>query len=309
MIQKIHINSSLDASLDFILSKLPLKVKSAMRDYLESKKICVLNEIRIYASSFVVFVANRTTIETDIFVSKDAIEDIVVCLCGGSVYAHLNTIKDGYISIGKGIRAGICGRAVLDNSNTVTGISEVKSINIRLPQRIAHAGDFVHKLLSEHSFNASLILYSVPGVGKTTILRDLVCLLSKDKPPIRHAIIDAREEISPFLNISTCSDIYLSYPKGLAIELATKSMAPQLIICDEITSMQEAKAILESVNSGVSFVATTHAKNFNELMSKEIIKPLIHGNVFDYAVGIKRNQNNKFEYKVDSIKWKLLARF
>jgi len=145
-----------------------------------------------------------------------------------------------------------------------------------------------------------VLLYSAPGVGKTTILRDLVCRLSVHKPSIRHAVIDTREEITPFLNNIT-SDVFLSYPKGLGIEIATRNMTPKIIICDEITNVDDAEAILYSACCGVTLVATTHAKSYEELKSKEILKKLFNCGCFDYAVGVIRNSLNKYEYKVNCL--------
>ncbi len=290
----------LEATCYFVLDKLPNSVRYKLENYLLEKGFSVINEIRIRKNSFITLFINNKAYLTDIWVSNDLINETVLCLCDGSVYAHLNTISKGYISIGKGVRAGICGKAVLENE-TISGVSSISSINIRIPQKINFAAEYLHKLLAKHSYDISVLLYSPPGVGKTTILRDLVCRLSSEAN-VRHAIIDTREEITTFLEDTLTSDIYLSYPKGLGIELATKSMTPKMIICDEITSHEEASAIVNSVRCGVSLVATTHASSFDELKSKEILKPLFNCDVFDYALGIKRNQANKFIYTLNKIK-------
>ena len=228
-------------------------------------------------------------------------EVIFLRLCQGSVYAHIETIKNGYISIGKGIRAGICGKAMVENGQFL-GVNDISSISIRLPRFVNFAGEYTYKLLCESDFSKSVLIYSAPGVGKTTILRDLVYRLSKSKPFVRHAIIDSKEEITPFLSDDLTGNVYLSYPKGLAIELATKCMTPELIICDEISSLEESIAVSQSINCGISLVATTHASSFEELKSKEILTPLFNCKAFDLAVGVTRNNCNKFEYTLDKLK-------
>ena len=294
---KINLKYSLDKSLNYVLDKLPFYLKDEILCFLTDRKIFVVNEIKIRASSFISFFIKETEIKSNIYVVSTIMEEIIACLCAGSIYAHFETIKKGYISVGKGIRAGICGSAVQDNSEII-GICNISSINIRIPQRIFFAGEFVFNLLKENAFNSSVLLYSAPGVGKTTILRDLVCRLTSHTPSIRHAVIDTREEITPFLDGIT-SDVFLSYPKGMGIEQATKNMTPQIIICDEITNREDAEAILYSACCGVTLVATTHAKSYEELMSKEIIKPLFDCGCFDYAVGVKRNLYNKYEYTIN----------
>ena len=296
---KIKYKKEYDKSLLYAIDKLPYTFSEKLKLFLEQNNIYTVNEIKIMASSFVFLLINQESLKTNIIINKDEIEEIVLHLCGGSIYAHLQTIKEGYISVGKGIRAGICGKAVLSNGE-IDGIYDITSITIRIPQRIKHAGEFLFNYLNDNSFRCSVILYSPPGIGKTTVLRDLTARLSEAHK--RCCVIDTREEITPFLDESLSCDIFLSYPKATAIEIATKTLNPQIILCDEITSLKEADAIKYSVNSGVSFIATTHASSYNELKSKEILKGLFNCGVFDTAIGIKRGKNNRFIFEVDKIK-------
>ena len=298
MICTLNYKRTFDDAIKFILDKLPNHVKDGLISFLMKKSIFIVNEIRIKANAYISLIVNQKNIITDVLVNQDVIDEIVLLLCNGSIYAHLPTIREGYINVGKGLRAGICGKAIIDNG-AITGVYNITSINIRIPQLIKNAGKFVFELLKENQFSTSLLIYSPPGVGKTTILRDLVVLLSNAN--IRHAVIDSREEITPFLNGKICSDIFLTYPKGKAIEIATKSMTPQIIICDEIASLEDASAIHLSANTGVSIVATTHAKDQNELKSKEILKGLFRSNVFQYSIGVKRSLNNNYEYDIHTL--------
>ena len=197
---------------------------------------------------------------------------------------------------------GICGKATLQNGQ-ITGISEFTSLNIRMPKRIYHAADYLYDLIRSRDYKCSVILYSLPGVGKTTILRELIYNLSCSETPVRFSVIDSREEIIGGLDIEAPLDAYISYPKGKAITLATRSMTPEMIICDEISTLTEAEAVLNSVNCGVSFIATTHASSFNELKMKEQLYPLMKNNVFDYALGITREHGStKYKYTLNNIK-------
>ena len=291
----LNYRKKLESICLFVLDKLPTDLKQKLEKYLLEKGFSTVNEIRIRAGSYICLFIDSKAYVTDIWVSNDLINETLICLCDGSVYAHLNTIRKGYISIGKGVRAGICGKAVLENE-LISGISSITSINIRIPQKISFAAEYLHELLKAHDYNISVLLYSPPGVGKTTILRDLVCRLSSTESSIRHAVIDTREEITTFLENTLTSDIYLG------IELATKSMTPKIIICDEITSLEEANAIMNSVLCGVSLIATTHASSYEELKSKEILQSLFNCDAFDYSLGVQRSRTNKFIFTLNKIK-------
>ena len=299
---KIKYSEQTNEVVNYVLDKLPTEISVALAKQIKKEKISPINEIRIRSCSYITILSKNRLFTTEIYITERNIEEIIISICNGSVYAHLNTIKEGYIPVGNGVRAGICGRAVIENGE-IQGVYNITSIIIRIPQRIPFAGDYLFSLLKSKDFYSSVLLYSPPGVGKTTILRHLASLLSLNTN-IRFAIIDTREEIAAFLSKKELSgaDVYISYPKGLAVELSTKSMNPQLILCDEISSFYDTNAVIKAVNSGVSFVATTHARSFEELTSKEIIKPFIHYKVFDYALGILRNERNRYDYTLTKLK-------
>ena len=299
---KLCIENKADEMLLYVLDKLPKRLGTSILGFFRKNNYPQISEIRLHAESYVGFIANSKNLRTDIFISSDELKEVVTLLCNGSVYAHFDTIKEGYISIGNGIRAGVCGRASVENG-IVNAISDISAVNIRLPKRIYHSADYLFSLLKESNFSKSILLYSRPGVGKTTILRELIYLISSNDVPIRHAVIDSREEITPFMDsYLMSSDVFISYPKGMAIEIATKSMTPELIICDEISSFQEASAILKASNCGVRLIATAHAGSFDELCSREIFDGLFRHKVFDLALGIHREiGSKKYEFTLNKL--------
>lgn len=289
-----------DTSFLYVLDKLPMKIRAFIRNFCEGEGYSAINEIRIKKNANIYLIADGKTVKSDIYVSESDIDEIFEYLCNHSLYAYASTIKEGYIPLGSGIRAGVCGGAILENGEII-GVKEISSINIRIPQKINNAGEYVYHLLKRSNFTSSVLIYSLPGVGKTSILRDLILKLSCDASLIRFSVIDSRNEIiTPFMKSLSC-DVFSSYPKGLGIELATRSMTPELIICDEISNEGESSAIMKASHAGVKLIATTHADTLNELKRKEILKDLIESETFDYYVGVSRNNGEKrYKFSLDT---------
>ena len=65
--------------------------------------------------------------------SEEELRESVARLCGGSIFAHAEELRRGYVTKG-GCRVGICGKAVTENG-LLRGFCEYDALNIRLPVR------------------------------------------------------------------------------------------------------------------------------------------------------------------------------
>ena len=68
-------------------------------------------------------------------------------------------------------------------------------------------------------------------------------------------------------------------------------MSPEYIICDEIGTTEDLKAVESCVNSGVSVIAALHAKNKSELLGKPNAVKLLKTGAFGTVVFLKSRQN------------------
>ncbi|MBE6588483.1 MAG: AAA family ATPase [Ruminococcaceae bacterium] len=245
-----------------------------------------LSEIRLREGSSLTLTSKDKSICVPHRCTDTDITYTVRALCGNSLYSHSETIKEGYICTDGGIRAGVCGRAVTEGGRIVS-VTDITSISIRIPHRIPGASDEICKLIMKEGFRG-MIIYSPPGVGKTTALREIAARMGSKPYSVRIAVIDTRFEICGGLSGDLTVDRLAGYPRAKGMESALRTMSPQLMICDEIGSLSDSDAIRESYGSGVPTIVSAHARNVSELRKKEYIKDLIDMGAFSYAVGLSR---------------------
>lgn len=239
--------------------------------------------------------------ETALYITPLDISEIIKIICSYSIYSYQNQIKNGFITLRNGHRAGICGTAVVIDKD-INNIRDISSINIRIAKEIK---DCSNKIIEKITLNPyGTLIAGPPSSGKTTILRDIARKLSLNKVyPKKVAIIDERSEIAavyqgiPQCDIGLC-DVLNGYPKGLGILQAIRVLSPNIIICDEIGMSQEVSAIEEGLNSGAVIIASIHAGSLNEFLKRKQSKMLIETGAFKNLILLNSESkySNEFEF-------------
>lgn len=217
---------------------------------------------------------------------KDDLEESFRILCGNSIYSHEAEIRNGYVTLRGGHRAGICGTSVFQNGS-ISGIRDISSINIRVAREVPGCAD---QLLSrlKGTLDGGLLLAGPPSSGKTTLLRDIVRQLSSGtrRNICKVAVVDERGEIAgtyrgiPQNDVGLCCDVLDGCPKAEGILMAVRTLSPQVIVCDEIGSKDEVYAVEQSLNAGVCVIASIHAGSMEELKRRSQAVSLLRTGAF-----------------------------
>ncbi|MDE6613094.1 MAG: hypothetical protein K2K28_00875, partial [Clostridia bacterium] len=111
----------------------------------------------------------------------------------GCIYNYTEQMKCGFITVRHGIRIGLAGEYVTQNGE-VRAVKNITSINIRIPHNVLGCSNFLVENLFFNGLHSTL-LYSKPGFGKTTMLRDLAIKIGKLKK-YKVLLFDEINEIS-----------------------------------------------------------------------------------------------------------------
>ena len=244
-----------------------------------------LREIRVRAGGRCSVTVGEENIPLFESVSPDECELFVRELCDGALYAHRDSIASGYITLDGGVRVGICGFARYDDDRLV-GVSDTRSLVFRFPGGKCEFGENIYAIWQQ-GVGSGMLIYSPPGVGKTTALRSLARSIGGDRHPQHVCVVDERCEFSEEDYMGCEVDILKGYKRRAGLEIATRTMSAEVVMIDEIGG-DDAREIYDIVRCGIPLIATAHADSYEELLCKGSIAPLIDAGAFDVFVGIKR---------------------
>ncbi|MCL2753005.1 MAG: stage III sporulation protein AA [Defluviitaleaceae bacterium] len=204
-----------------------------------------------------------------------------------SLYAFDSEIKNGFITVAGGHRVGICGRVVLDGGKIKT-MRNISGLTIRISRQIIGAGEHIAKIVTDGRSPLPLhniLIVSPPSSGKTTVLRDLIRILSNNGCNI--SVVDERSEIAGSHNgaaqndLGARTDVLDAAPKAEGMLLMLRAMSPDVIAVDEIGHDADVDALLAIACCGVKIIATCHAENIEDLHKKPAFAPIIKNKIFE----------------------------
>lgn len=211
----------------------------------------------------------------------------------GSIHAVLEQFRQGFLAVEGGHRIGICGSVALRGGELVN-FRSISSLAIRFCHEVPGvAGSLPPQLFQGDSFQNTLI-FSPPGGGKTTLLRDLIRCVSDGVgcTARRVGVADERGELGgmvrgrPQLDLGRHTDILDGCPKAEALLMLLRGMNPQVLAADEITAPGDMQAMEEVAGCGVGLLATAHGASPEEIRLRPVYRALLKREIFRRFVWI-----------------------
>ncbi|MCD7863191.1 MAG: stage III sporulation protein AA [Lachnospiraceae bacterium] len=222
---------------------------------------------------------------------------IVQWLTGFGIHAYQQELRNGYFTVRGGHRVGVGGQAALDGEGLFLGFRHIQSLHIRIAHEIIGISDaLLTGLYGDGRFLNTLIL-APPGMGKTTMLRDLVRNISDGNhfsQGLEVSLIDEREEIAALhqgrvsLNVGKRTDVIAGCKREQAMEMALRSLGPQVVAVDEIYGEKDLEALKRLYGCGIGLLATHHCDSYAQLTMKPFGRELCRAKIFERFLVLQR---------------------
>ena len=194
------------------------------------------------------------------------LEEAFYHLCDGSVHTHQSELAGGYITLPGGHRVGVGGKYLVHPEDGIV-LQSVHSLDLRIARikQISLPWQLIQQLKGHF---VGMLISGEPDSGKTTLLRNMIAFLAEQGRAV--SVIDEREELWP----PSCRhsrppvDFIAGLPKGQAIQMALRTLAPQIIVLDELGNMEEVAQLEQGFFSGVDCIASLHAASLEEALCR-----------------------------------------
>lgn len=249
-------------------------------------RVEAVTEVRLRAGRPVQVVGMAGEALSEENLDAEALHNILAALMEHSVYARQGELDQGFFTLGDGSRVGVCGRVFMEKGKP--RLAEIGSACVRVARAVQGCADGLMDELTGPAGPRSALVLSQPGLGKTTLLRDIARQLSNRGYSV--AVADERHELAachlgvPTLDVGPRTDVTDGCPKAQAILRMLRAMAPRVIVADEIGGAADARALMEAARCGVPVIASAHADGLDSARARADLGGILASGILERAV-------------------------
>lgn len=269
-------------SLSFLPERLRAGIAHLNENYLTEIRLRKGQPVMIgYRGEYTYLGATGAVPQAKNALSSGELASVLHAATDGCVYNYSEQMKGGFLTVEHGVRIGIAGEYVTQNG-AVNAVKNVTSLNIRIPHDVAGCAEGLCRTLYADGVHSTL-LFARPGLGKTTMLRDIARFFSREKRA-NVLVFDERGEIAAIdgygngFDLGERVDVVRCYNKLSAIAGAIRAMRPDVIVTDELYGEEDVAAVRYAADCGICVVASSHT----------VVRKELERLPFEYFVGLKK---------------------
>ena len=231
-------------------------------------------------------------------VTREDLKETLEYVSGYSLYAFEDEIRQGYLSVQGGHRVGVTGKVILDGDR-IKGMKYISCINLRLAHQILGCGEKIMPYIRKKDQIAHTLIISPPRCGKTTLLRDMIRLLSngcEEYPGVTVGVVDERSELAgcyqgiPQNDLGVRTDVLDGCPKAHGMQMLIRSMSPAVVAVDELGREEDFRAVEAVIHSGCALLATAHGEGVEDILALPFFAQLKKLRVFNRYIVLGKEE-------------------
>lgn len=258
---------------------------------METQTRCEELRLRVEQPLYIVVNGKEQRVEDTVLHGAE-IKDTLERAAEYSMHTCADSLRQGFLTVHGGHRIGVCGQTAVQDGD-IRSFRSISSLNIRIARQIKGvASPELLQQLRDGKHLCNALFLSPPGWGKTTLLRDIARQLSDAQ--VRTAIADERSELAalhhgvPQFDVGRHTDVIDGCPKAQAAMMLVKTMSPQVLILDEITSEADIFAAECAAHCGTAVLASAHAWDLEDFQLRLLYRRLQERKIFNRVFCIEQ---------------------